>query len=95
MLGGAVVGVEMGAGVRLVVGVGVTPPCPPQLASETNNISASSKPSHLEAVWGLVINKKTFSGNLRATTFTAKVIISQAGLNLNVDSTFSQETAKK
>jgi hypothetical protein len=57
VLGGAVVGVEVGAGVRLVVGVGVTPPCPPQLIRGTNNISASSRAIHLKATCDLVIDK--------------------------------------
>jgi len=60
VLGGALVAgvaVGVGAGVRVVVGVGVTPPCPPQLASGTSSISASSKATHLKAIWNLVVNR--------------------------------------
>jgi hypothetical protein len=54
VLGGALL---PGAGVRVVVGVGVTPPCPPQLISGTNSISASSKAIHLKVTCDLVIDK--------------------------------------
>lgn len=60
VLGGALVAgvaVGVGAGVRVVVGVGVTPPCPPQLISGTSSISASSKATHLKAIWNLVVNR--------------------------------------
>jgi len=59
VLGGALaagVGVGLVAGVRVVVGVGVTPPCPPQLTSGTSSISARSKAIYLKAIWTLVVN---------------------------------------
>jgi hypothetical protein len=43
--------------VAVVAGVGLVSPCPPQLTSGTNNISARSKATHLKAIWNLVVNR--------------------------------------
>jgi hypothetical protein len=58
----------------VVVGVGVTPPCPPQLISGTNNISASSKAIHLKASWYLVISESPLQSDVQCTNAVLTMI---------------------
>ena len=66
------VGAEVGAGV--VVGVGVTPPCPPQLISGINSISVNTKAIHLKAVWDLVISEPPLQSDVQCTNAVLTMI---------------------
>jgi hypothetical protein len=66
------VGAEVGAGV--VVGVGVTSSCPPQLISGINSISVNTKAIHLKASWYLVISESPLQSDVQCTNAVLTMI---------------------